>query len=83
LQKVFEEVSAEAVAAHGAAWDEADKAGRAFTLEKGNQIIPLSQEENARWAQAAQPVIAKYEEKTPNGKAYVGEIRAAIEKASK
>lgn len=83
LQKVFEEVSAEAVAAHGAAWDEADKAGRAFTLEKGNKIIPLSKEENARWAKAAQPVIAKYEEKTPNGKEYVVEIRKAIEKASK
>ncbi|ACL06107.1 TRAP transporter substrate-binding protein [Desulfatibacillum aliphaticivorans] len=81
VQKIMEEVSAEYVDIHGAAWDAADEAGRAFTLEKGNEIIPLSEEENKLWAEKAQPVITKYEESVPNGAVYVQEIRDAIKKA--
>lgn len=82
LQKIFEQVSEQWVAVHGAEWDVADDAGRAFTLERGNQIIPLSDEENAKWAAASQPVIADYENSTPNGATYVEAIKKAIAEAS-
>ncbi|MBI9077680.1 MAG: TRAP transporter substrate-binding protein [Desulfatibacillum sp.] len=80
-QKIMEDVSAEWVDVHGVAWDVADDEGRAFTLEKGNEIIPLDDKENALWSETAQPVITKYEESTPNGSTYVTEIREAIKKA--
>ena len=60
LQKVLEETSAEWVGVHGETWDKSDDEGRAYTLEQGNEIIPLSEEENGRWAQAVQPIIEGY-----------------------
>jgi TRAP-type C4-dicarboxylate transport system substrate-binding protein len=84
VQKVIEAVSQEWIAKHGAAWDSSDKAGRDFTLSKGNKIIPLSKEESARWAKATQPVIDKYvKEKSAKklpAQAYVDFIKAAIKK---
>ena len=41
-------------------WDKIDTEGREFTLSKGNKIIPLSKEENARWAVAVKPVLDEY-----------------------
>lgn len=60
VQAVFDEVSQEWISKHGEAWDEADKEGREFTLEQGNEIIQLSEEESDRWVEAAQPVINGY-----------------------
>ncbi|MBU2489080.1 MAG: TRAP transporter substrate-binding protein [Proteobacteria bacterium] len=79
IQKILDEVSAEYVAVHGAAWDEADAEGRAHTLAQGNEIIELSAEENARWKAAVQPVIDDYIKNQENGKAYVEGVRALIE----
>ncbi|MCK5204276.1 MAG: C4-dicarboxylate ABC transporter substrate-binding protein, partial [Desulfobacterales bacterium] len=87
VQKVFEAVSAKYIAKAGAVWDDGDKAGRNFTLERGNKIIPLSAEEGARWAKAVEPVIADYvkraEGKGLTGKEYVETLRALIKKYSK
>ncbi|MCP4664871.1 MAG: TRAP transporter substrate-binding protein [Deltaproteobacteria bacterium] len=84
VQKVVAAVSKEWIAKHGDAWDSSDKAGRDFTLAKGNKIIPLSKSEGARWAKATQPVIDKYvKEKSAKGlpaKEYVKFIKAAIKK---
>ncbi len=82
VQKVFTEVSAQWVRVHGAAWDQADADGLAFTKEKGNKVIVLSAKEDARWRKAVEPVIAKYEADTPGGKAYVAQIRGLIKKFS-
>jgi len=60
VQAIFEQVNKEWIPKFGAAWESADAAGRAFTLELGNQIIPLSTEENGRWADAVKPVIGKW-----------------------
>lgn len=57
VQKVFEAVNKEFIPKFGKAWDDADAAGRAYTLELGNKIIPLSAEESARWADAVKPAI--------------------------
>ncbi|MBW1988764.1 MAG: TRAP transporter substrate-binding protein [Deltaproteobacteria bacterium] len=82
VQKVMDEVSAEWVAVHGAAWDEADAAGREHTLAEGNEIITLSDEENARWKEAVQPVIDDYIKSQENGRALVDEVKSLIEKYS-
>ena len=87
VQKVFEAVSAKYIAKAGAVWDDGDKAGRNFTLERGNKIIPLSAEEGARWAKAVEPVIADYVKRTEGkglaGKEYVQTLRELIKKYSK
>ena len=82
IQTVIEKVNKEWIAKHGKAWDDSDKAGREFTLSKGNKIIPLSKEESARWAKAAQPVIDGYVNKKKEmglpSKDYVDFIRTAV-----
>ncbi|MFW6146429.1 MAG: TRAP transporter substrate-binding protein [Planctomycetota bacterium] len=66
IQQVITTVSAEWVARHGQAWDEADQAGRAFVaeLEPPREIIALGAAEEARWVEAVQPVLDAYVEKT-------------------
>jgi TRAP-type C4-dicarboxylate transport system substrate-binding protein len=60
IQKIITQVNEEWIEKSGRNWDEIEKAGRDFTLKLGNQIIPLSQEENERWAKAVQPILADY-----------------------
>ena len=60
VQKTVEQVSQEWILKTGNGWDEIDKEGRDFTLSKGNQIIQLSKEEDARWAKMVQPILDEY-----------------------
>lgn len=60
IQNIFKEVSKEYIDVHGRVWDEADAEGREFTLELGNTIVPLTDEESARWKTAVAPVIGDY-----------------------
>ena len=60
IQKVFDEVSAEWIEKQGNVWDEIEKEGKDFILKKGNKIIPLSKEEEARWAAAVRPLLDEY-----------------------
>ena len=60
VQKVFEQVSAEWIEKQAKVWDEIDKEGKDFTLKRGNKIIPLSAQENARWAAKVKPIIDGY-----------------------
>lgn len=87
LQKVLEETSAEWVGVHGETWDRSDEEGRAYTLSEGNEIIPLSDEENKRWAQAVQPIIDGYirdtEEKGLPGAQAVARVKELIGAYSK
>jgi TRAP-type C4-dicarboxylate transport system substrate-binding protein len=57
VQQVFDAVSKEWIDVHGETWDKDDAAGREFTLSLGNQILELSDSENARWKTAVQPII--------------------------
>ncbi len=75
VKKVFEEVSEKYVNVHGEVWDSTDIAGREYTISLGNQIIPLSAEENDRWRKTVEPVINEFINTTPNGAAYVEKIR--------
>ncbi|MEW6111468.1 MAG: TRAP transporter substrate-binding protein [Thermodesulfobacteriota bacterium] len=60
VQATIEKVNQEWIEKTAKAWDEFDKEGTEHTLAKGNKIIPLSAEENARWAKAAEPVLTDY-----------------------
>ncbi|WP_338668089.1 TRAP transporter substrate-binding protein [Pseudodesulfovibrio methanolicus] len=59
-QKIIREINREWTARHAAAWDEADADGRRFFLDQGGEIVQLSPEESAAWAEAARPVLDDY-----------------------
>jgi len=80
IQKVFEEVSDKYVKIHGEVWDSTDLEGRKYTLSLGNEIIPLSAEESARWRKAVEPVIADFIANTPDGDVYVKKINELMKK---
>jgi len=60
VQRTIEKINEEWVDKQGRVWDEIDKAGKDFTLKLGNQIIPLSKAEDARWAQRVRPLLDDY-----------------------
>jgi TRAP-type C4-dicarboxylate transport system substrate-binding protein len=60
IQKIIARVNEEWIEKSGRNWDEIERAGREFTLKLGNQIIPLSPEENERWAKAVYPILGDY-----------------------
>jgi TRAP-type C4-dicarboxylate transport system substrate-binding protein len=60
VQQVFDAVSKEWIDVHGETWDKDDAAGREFTLSLDNQILALSDSENARWKAAVQPIIDSF-----------------------
>lgn len=80
VQKVFEKVSEKYVDIHGKVWDSTDEEGRKYTESLGNKIISLSDEENARWRKAAEPVINNFITNSPDGKMYVDKIRELMKK---
>jgi TRAP-type transport system periplasmic protein len=60
VQAVIRKVNDEYADKQGKLWDEIDAEGRAFTLQRGNTIIPLAPEEDARWAAAVKPLLDDY-----------------------
>ncbi len=84
IQALFEETSRQAIKNHGLAWDEADAAGREYTLSLGNSIVQLSDEQTALWNDKVQTVIDDYitaaKEKNLSGKKYVDTLRDLLKK---
>ncbi len=64
VQKIMEDISNEWIGVHGKAWDDLDAEGRNFSKSLGNQIIPLTKAENARWKKAVKPIISDYTKTT-------------------
>jgi TRAP-type transport system periplasmic protein len=60
VKKAFEEVSEKWIDVHGKKWDELDDEGRGYTKDKGNAIIELAAEENAKWVAAVHGIINDY-----------------------
>lgn len=60
VQKVFEDVSAEYTKKQAQLWDAIDKEGYDFLKSKGQKVIQLSPQEDARWAKAVQPLLDEY-----------------------
>jgi len=60
LQKIIEQVNVEWIDKQGKAWDEIAKAGKDFTIQRGNKIIQLSADENRKWEKALKPLYDDY-----------------------
>lgn len=60
VQKIIEQINEEWIVKHGKGWDEIDKDGEDFTLQRGNKVISLSKEEGDKWAKAVQPMFEEY-----------------------
>jgi len=60
VQKIIDQINEEWVEKQGKLWDEIDREGYAFIKARGNKIITLSKEEDARWVAAVKPVIDNY-----------------------
>jgi TRAP-type transport system periplasmic protein len=60
IRRIIGQVDEEWIARTGKAWDDMDQAGREFAAAKGNPFITLSDQEDARWAQAVQPLFDDY-----------------------
>jgi TRAP-type C4-dicarboxylate transport system substrate-binding protein len=59
-QKAIEKINKEWIIKHGKNWDRIDQEGIDFIKARGNEIIPLSKEENAKFAQAVKPMFDTY-----------------------
>ena len=64
VQKTIDAMSAEYMEKQGKLWDTIEAEGREFTLKRGNQILRLTAEENARWVAKTQPMFDDYMAKT-------------------
>jgi TRAP-type C4-dicarboxylate transport system substrate-binding protein len=86
IQEAFEEVSAVWIDRHAEAWNIMDDEARKYTLSLDNKLIVLSEEEEARWCKAIQPVVDAYIERAKGkglaGQQYVETIRTLIKKHS-
>jgi TRAP-type transport system periplasmic protein len=60
IQKIIEGINKEWMDRSGKLWDDIDKSGREFTLKRGNKIIILPPEEDARWTKALRPILDEY-----------------------
>jgi TRAP-type C4-dicarboxylate transport system substrate-binding protein len=60
IQQIIEKVNEEYAEKQGKLWDEIDKAGKDFTIGRGNKIITLSQDENWKWTKAVKPILDEY-----------------------
>lgn len=63
IQKTVDALSQEYIDKYAAMWDDVEKSGKQFLLKRGNKIITLSKEEDARWVKAAQPIFNNYVKK--------------------
>ncbi len=72
VQKIIEEINQEWIVKNGKAWDEIDEEGVAFGKSKGIKTIPLSKEEDAKWAAKVKPILDEYV-KTMKDKGLPGE----------
>lgn len=60
IQKIIAKVNEEWIERQARAWDEIEKEGIEFTKKRGNKIIYLTKEEDARWAAAVKPIQDEY-----------------------
>jgi TRAP-type transport system periplasmic protein len=60
IQKIIEKLNEEWIDKSGKGWDEIDRAAKNDTLKLGNKFIPLSKQEDERWAKAVEPLLAEY-----------------------
>lgn len=64
VQKTIEQINVEWIEKQGKLWDTMDDEGRDFSTKRGNKIIKLSAEENAKWVAKAEPLFEEYVKKS-------------------
>lgn len=60
IQKIIEQINSEWIEKQGKLWDELDKEGKDYYLQRGGKIITLSKEEDARWTKLLRPILDEY-----------------------
>ncbi len=60
IQKTIDAIDNEWIEKNGKLWDEIDKEGKGYALERGIKFIQLSKEENTRWAEKVNPLLDDY-----------------------
>ncbi|MEN6616295.1 MAG: TRAP transporter substrate-binding protein [Syntrophorhabdus sp.] len=60
VQNIIDGIDQEWIEKQGRQWDEIDKEGRDFMVQRKNKFIKLSAKEDARWAEKVKPVINEY-----------------------
>ena len=82
LKTMITDVNKEWIEIHGNTWDTVDNAGREYTLSRGNEIIPLSSDDQQLWKNSVQPVIDEYVKEVSakglDGRSFVDEINRLI-----
>ena len=63
IQKIIDAMSVEYIEKYAAMWDDIEKSGKAYLVKRGNKIITLSKEEEAKWVEKAQPIFDDYVKK--------------------
>lgn len=79
IQKIIQEVNAEFVEQSAVGWNDVDLKGVEFFKSKGGTIIPLSDDEAAKWNQAVAPVIDTYKQEMVKKGLSMQELDARIE----
>ena len=59
-QKTIEAINNEWIDKMGRLWDDLDKEGKDYFIQKGGKVAALSAEENARWAAKLFPILDEY-----------------------
>jgi TRAP-type transport system periplasmic protein len=60
IQKIIDNLSPEYIEKYATMWDDIEKSGKAYLVKRGNKIISLSKEEEAKWVAKAQPIFDDY-----------------------
>ena len=60
IQKIIDDMSPEYIEKYAAMWDDIEKSGKAYLIKRGNKIITLSKEEEAKWVAKAEPIFDDY-----------------------
>ena len=60
IKKIFQETSKEYRDKWAVQWNEIEIEGLQFLKSQGGQVVPLSDQEQAKWVNAAQPVITEF-----------------------
>jgi TRAP-type transport system periplasmic protein len=60
IKAIIDKMSEEYAEKQARLWDEIDATGAEFFTQKGGKFVPLSKEEDARWAAAMKPIFDEY-----------------------
>ena len=82
VQQVISEVSAEWVAKHGQAWNDADAEARVYIDELKREVVTLDAEEQKAWVRRVDPVLVDYVTRTTRaglqGAVFLNELKMRV-----